>query len=106
MLLRARSANVVAASDESRQGERTGAAGALVCTQCRNLVTSRASAISMAGSHAHTFANPHGFEFRIGCFADAPGCQEVSEESAYWTWFPGFVWRVCVCRQCGMHLGW
>jgi hypothetical protein len=106
MLLKAGSEDVVGADEESRQRERTGTPGALVCAQCRNLVTSRGSAVSMGGSHTHTFANPHGFEFRIGCFADAPGCMEVGEESGYWTWFPGFTWQVSLCRQCGGHLGW
>ena len=22
------------------------------------------------------------------------------------TWFPGFQWTICVCPQCGQHLGW
>ena len=79
MLLKARSEDVVGADQETRDREGGGSEGALVCAQCRNLVTSRASAISMSGSHAHSFANPHGFEFRIGCFADAPGCREVGE---------------------------
>ncbi len=106
MLLKARSEDAVGADQETRDREGRGPEGALVCARCRNLVTSRASAVSMGGTHAHTFANPHGLEFRIGCFADAPGCREVGEESAYWTWFPGFTWRVSVCRDCGEHLGW
>jgi len=106
MLLKARSEGVAGAREESRDREGPGPQGALVCVACRSLVTSRASAISMGGSHAHAFANPHGFEFRIGCFAHAPGCAEVGEESAYWTWFPGFTWRVALCRHCGEHLGW
>jgi hypothetical protein len=80
--------------------------GALVCSYCRGLVTSHALAISISGSHAHSFVNPHGFTFRIGCFADAPGCADRGEESSYWTWFPGFTWRISLCRQCGEHLGW
>ena len=106
MLLRARSEDATQADEQSRQREGPGSQGALVCARCRNLVTSRASAMSMGGSHAHTFANPHGLEFRIGCFADAPGCREVGEESGYWSWFPGFTWRVSLCRHCGEHLGW
>ena len=97
---------IAGGSTETRYDERRGAEGSLVCARCRGLVTSRASALSMSGSHAHTFVNPHGFEFRIGCFADAPGCTELGEESAYWSWFPGFTWQVSLCRQCGEHLGW
>jgi len=22
------------------------------------------------------------------------------------SWFPGYVWKVCVCAQCGRHIGW
>ena len=91
---------------EVRDREGPAQEGALVCAHCLGFVTSRSAALSMSGSHAHTFVNPHGFEFRIGCFADAPGCVEVGEESAYWTWFPGFTWRVSLCRYCGEHLGW
>jgi hypothetical protein len=92
--------------DEGSRREATGPQGALACAACRNLVTSRPSAISIAGSHAHTFANPHGFEFRIGCFADAPGCVARGADSTYWTWFPGFAWRVAICGRCAEHLGW
>jgi hypothetical protein len=34
------------------------------------------------------------------------GCRGVGEWTGLATWFPGFVWRVCVCPQCGAHLGW
>jgi hypothetical protein len=105
MLLKGGSESVGAGA-ETRYREGPGAEGALVCARCLSLVTSRASALSMGGSHVHTFANPHGFEFRIGCFADAPGCVEQGGESDYWTWFPGFTWRVSLCRSCGEHLGW
>ncbi|HET7292256.1 MAG TPA: cereblon family protein [Vicinamibacteria bacterium] len=87
-------------------GEARVAKDALLCAYCRALVTSRAAALEMSGSHAHTFVNPHGIQFRIGCFADAPGCGVRGAESSYWTWFPGFTWRISVCRHCGEHLGW
>jgi len=22
------------------------------------------------------------------------------------SWFPGYVWKVCVCAKCGRHIGW
>jgi hypothetical protein len=86
--------------------ERPAEEGALVCVRCLGFVTSPSAALSMSGSHADTFVNPHGFEYRIGCFADAPGCLEWGEESDYWTWFPGFTWQMSLCRRCGEHLGW
>jgi len=99
-------ASSTAENSETRSSDGPRAQGALVCARCRGLVTSQASAISVSGSHAHAFTNPHGFEFRIGCFADAPGCTELGGESSYWSWFPGFTWQVSLCRQCGEHLGW
>jgi hypothetical protein len=78
----------------------------LVCAECLQAVTTRAAQIEMSGSHAHTFANPHGLVFRIGCFAVAPGCQEASEASTEFTWFPGYAWQVATCRGCAGHLGW
>jgi hypothetical protein len=68
-------------------------------------VTTTAERRTVSGSHEHTFANPHGFVFRIGCFAEAT-CVPVEDPSTYWTWFPGYGWQVELCRSCGQHLGW
>ena len=38
------------------------------CRQCRNILASPEDRISVQGSHQHTFANPHGIVFEIGCF--------------------------------------
>ncbi len=61
---------------------------------------------SVNGSHRHLGTNPHGLSFEIGCFRTAPGCHQVGQETAEWSWFPGYRWRVALCRGCGMHLGW
>ncbi len=34
------------------------------------------------------------------------GCRGLGEWTSEATWFPGLAWRVCVCPQCGAHLGW
>lgn len=60
----------------------------------------------MSGTHAHTFTNPAGIVFRIGCFADAPGAASFGGENSAFSWFPGFVWRIALCASCGEHLGW
>jgi hypothetical protein len=70
------------------------------------MITTSAARIEMSGSHDHRFVNPHGFQFHIGCFVDAPGCAPVGPESSYWSWFPGYAWRIEACRACGAHLGW
>jgi hypothetical protein len=88
--------------DQAREG--TG--GRLACHRCLLAVTDGSQRIAMGGAHAHRFVNPHGFEFEIGCFADAPGCATFGEASTYWSWFPGFAWQVELCAMCGEHLGW
>ena len=78
----------------------------LVCTSCLHAITTTGASIEMAGSHTHTFSNPHGLVFHIRCFAVAPGCAAASEASTVFSWFPGYAWKVGVCRGCGEHLGW
>lgn len=78
----------------------------LLCANCLNLVTFQQAAISLNGSHQHTFANPHGLVFTIGCFRQAPGCAGVGEATPEFSWFAGFYWRVAVCAACLFHLGW
>ncbi len=91
---------------ETREAPRDDAGSVLVCAACLQAVTSTSARIEMSGSHAHTFSNPHGLVFHIGCFAMAPGCGAASEPSTHHTWFPGYAWQIGVCRGCGEHLGW
>jgi hypothetical protein len=60
----------------------------------------------MNGAHEHTFMNPAGVRYTVGCYASAPGCIAEGERSAVWTWFPGYAWQIELCRSCGTHLGW
>jgi len=78
----------------------------LVCFKCGYPITSEDQRIEIIGSHAHTFANPSGIVFHIGCFARAPGTVTTREESADFTWFAGYAWSLCGCSLCGEHLGW
>jgi hypothetical protein len=83
-----------------------GAPRGLACHRCLSTVTDDASRITVGGAHAHHFVNPHGIEFHVGCFADAPGCVAFGAASTYWSWFPGFAWQIELCAGCGEHLGW
>jgi hypothetical protein len=44
--------------------------------------------------------------FRIGCFANAPGCEVIGEPTTEHTWFSGYAWSYAVCTGCLTHLGW
>jgi hypothetical protein len=78
----------------------------LLCRDCLHPITRPADRISVQGSHTHTFANPHGLVYEIGCFQRAPGCGAVGPDSGEFTWFAGHRWRVCLCAACLVHLGW
>jgi hypothetical protein len=78
----------------------------ILCRQCRQAITREVERITIQGSHQHTFANPHGIVFEIGCFRKVENCGYAGEATDEFTWFAGFSWRVCFCAMCLTHLGW
>jgi hypothetical protein len=78
----------------------------ILCRQCHQAITKPADRIVMQGSHRHTFANPHGIVFEIGCFRSVKGCGYAGPASDDFSWFAGYSWRVCICTMCLTHLGW
>ena len=78
----------------------------VLCRACGNAVTHPDFKILRNGGFAHTFANPYGHVFEIGCFSTAQGCVRVSEESDEFPWFQGYVWAVGACSRCRTQLGW
>lgn len=87
--------------DELREEE-----PAILCRACSHIITAGDQQIEVAGSHRHTFFNPVGIVYELGCFARAPGCSLAGESSAEFSWFAGYLWRIALCGQCGIHLGW
>jgi hypothetical protein len=78
----------------------------IVCRVCGFAICHPDDAITVAGAHRHTFANPHGIVFEIGCFGNAPGCARVGAATDDFTWFAGYRWRIALCAGCHEHLGW
>jgi len=78
----------------------------LCCIKCQYPITRNRDRIQINEQHQHVFANPHGYIFQIGCFAQAPGCVIAGEETSYFSWFPGYTWRFALCGQCLTLLGW
>jgi hypothetical protein len=87
-------------------GKDEGGGSVLACAGCLQPITTAAARIEVGGAHAHTFANPAGFQYRIGCFARANGCVTVGDPSTDWSWFAGHSWQVEHCSACREHLGW
>lgn len=78
----------------------------IVCSACSQVITGDSERISINGSHEHTFANPQGIIFQIGCFASAAGCVQVGAATDQWSWFKGYYWKIVCCSICHSHLGW
>ena len=76
------------------------------CAACMGAVAVATDRIEVNGAHVHTFANPHGLVFEIGCFHDAFGCVAVGLPTDEFTWFSGFFWQMAFCRTCLTHMGW
>ena len=84
----------------------TGASDELRCVACDHPITECAYRTDMMGAHEHTFVNPGGFAYAIGCFAAAPGCAYQGVPDPAFSWFPGWTWQIAVCARCRVHLGW
>jgi hypothetical protein len=78
----------------------------LLCRACGHVITSDDQRVQVAGSHQHTFFNPVGIVYELGCFANAVGCHAQGEASSEFAWFSGYLWRIALCARCGSHLGW
>ncbi len=78
----------------------------IFCRQCMQVITSPAERIGVQGSHRHTFSNPLGLLFQIGCFRRVKGCVDASPPEAQWSWFRGYVWQAVLCSACATHMGW
>ncbi len=78
----------------------------ILCRECGNPVTSPDCIIAVDGSHLHTFENPAGITYDIGCFSSAEGCMVHGEPTPEHTWFEGFRWSFSLCSSCFSHLGW
>lgn len=78
----------------------------LYCANCLGFITEPGSSMEIQGSHLHTCTNPAQLTFTIGCFSDAPGCNQYGEPTADHTWFTGYRWNVALCAACSKHLGW
>ncbi len=91
---------------EDESEEETDVRKAVRCAHCGHEVTTLSEQIEVSGAHRHSFANPHGFVFEVGCFNSAAGCRAAGPPSGEFTWFAGYNWRLALCGRCLAHLGW
>jgi len=90
---------------QNKEQEETGE-DRLLCRQCLHPITKGSSRLLKNGQHVHSFSNPAGITFRIGCFSAASGCRLSGPKIASYSWFAGFTWQLALCDNCQRHLGW
>ncbi len=90
-------------SDEEEQNEEN---DAILCGTCHFKVTTKSARIQINGQHNHSFFNPAGILFDMGCFKSAEGCLVHGDPTTDFTWFPGYSWNFALCANCFAHLGW
>jgi hypothetical protein len=78
----------------------------LNCIHCGGKIARSCDRIEVNSKHEHTFINPAGVIYRIGCFSASPGAFEIGQASSEFAWFRGYVWRCLCCASCEIHLGW
>lgn len=78
----------------------------LFCKQCNTGIAKEKDRISRAGKHLHTFFNPAGVIYEIGCFRQASGCYVDGPLSNEFAWFANYSWQISLCATCSKHLGW
>ena len=78
----------------------------ILCRKCKHHITSQHLATEVEGKHRHTFFNPAGVLFEIGCFSDAPGCLDTGAPTTEFAWFKGCSWQFSFCAVCQSQLGW
>ncbi len=76
------------------------------CKVCGHKITTYREKVNVNGSHHHTFANPNGIIFDIGCYKTASGCLNTGPFTNEFSWFTGYQWRISICASCTTHLGW
>jgi hypothetical protein len=79
---------------------------AVLCRRCSAQLSEPRLAIAIDGRHAHELVNPAGIAFDVRCFSDAPGARPYGDASTFFSWFREHAWRIVVCGNCGVHVGW
>jgi hypothetical protein len=106
--LRSRNAPGKLPTMEEKRGEETDEREqeAILCRNCLLVVTDTSERLTVEGHHHHTFANPQGIVFDIGCFRRGVGCRYSGDLTSEMSWFRGFCWRFAFCGKCLSQLGW
>lgn len=91
---------------QSRYGSGGNGARRYHCANCDALITHSDQLLDLGGANRHLFVNPAGVPCDFHTFYGCSGAVVLGQATGAHTWFPGYHWRIALCRQCGQHLGW
>ena len=52
------------------------------------------------------YVNPNGHVHETLTVYKAKNLSLIGRPSTEFSWFPGYAWTICQCKQCGSHIGW
>lgn len=77
------------------------------CRSCSNAVAHVGDEISVGDIPVDSMQiNPGGYIHEIFTIRTAFQVIITGQPVPADSWFPGYMWRFCLCAQCGHHLGW
>ena len=77
------------------------------CKQCKIPVAHQGTECSIGDQKSHSMqVNPHGYLHQVLTVKDAFNVFFYGNFVPADSWFPGYLWRLCLCIQCANHIGW
>ncbi|KAL6759698.1 PUA-like domain-containing protein [Haematococcus lacustris] len=84
--------------------------GQLACASCGAEVAHASDSLAMTQEGvAAAFVNAHGYVHdmvTLSSLAHEDAVAHLGAPTAEHCWFPGYAWTICLCNECGAHLGW
>jgi len=77
------------------------------CRKCNHPIARIGDEISVGDIPIETMQiNPHGYVHEIFTIKQVFGVIITGNPVPADSWFPGYMWRYCLCARCTSHLGW
>ena len=77
------------------------------CRSCSTPIAVVGDEVSVGDIPVETMQiNPHGYIHEIFTILSVFNTLIVGDPVPADSWFPGYMWRFCLCAQCHHHLGW
>jgi hypothetical protein len=94
-------------TDSLSAGTNGGRSKAYKCSVCKSVISYSNRLVAVLGKKWHRMKYSAGDAFcELFTFSSCPGALNIGDPNEGYSWFPGYVWSLALCRRCGNHLGW